>query len=229
MSTKRLSQLSFILLTLIIIFSGGCAQLPDFAHPHVTTQPLDPSLEYVSYRQLRVEDFKAQNPSPGIMDHKHMINAHSSLSLRPASEIHYFISPPHNSFGLYKAYLQELSFKAVLFPTRSWWNPDLPPEKTTYVLQHEQIHFALMEIAARKLNKKLSLSFGQAITGTDKKTVERRLRAAVEKEIAASKNDILTEHTAFDEETSLYHDPKRQQQWYDYSQTTLHTLSQWAR
>lgn len=217
------------MLTLLIICQSSCARLPEFAQPHMSSEPFDPSLEHIGYRQLRVDDFKANAPSPGIKDHKHMINAHTSVSLRPATEIHYIISPPHMSFGLYKAYLQELSFKSLMFPTRSWWNPGLSPEKTPYVLQHEQIHFALMEIAARELNKKLSLSFGQAISGTERSTVERRLRAAVEKEIAACKTDILKEHTAFDEETSLYHDPKRQQQWYDDCQNKLHNLSEWAR
>lgn len=217
------------MLTLITLCSSGCATLPEFAQPHLSSQPFDNSLEVIGYRQLRVDDFKAQSPSPSIKDHKHMINAHTSVALRPATEIHHIISPPHISFGLYRAYLQELSFKALMFPTRSWWNPGIPPERTTYVLQHEQIHFALMEIAARKLNKKLSLSLAEAISGTERKSVERRLRAAVEREIAASKAGILKEHTAFDEETSLYHDPKRQQQWYEDCQAKLHNLSEWAR
>ena len=230
MNNWTLQKLSYLLLlTLLIICQSGCARLPEFAQPHISSESFDPSIEYLDYRQLRVDDFKAKSVSPGIKDHQHMINAHTSVSLRPAIEIHYIISPPHFSFGLYKAYLQELSFKAFMFPTRSWWNPGLSPEKTTYVLQHEQIHFALMEIAARELNKKLSLSLSQAISGTDRRAVERRLRAAVEKEIAACKTVILKEHTAFDEDTSLYHDPKRQQQWYNDSQTKLNKLSEWAR
>jgi hypothetical protein len=32
-------------------------------------------------------------------------------------------------------------------------NPDISREKLEYVLAHEQIHFALMEIAARKLTR----------------------------------------------------------------------------
>lgn len=219
-------------LVFLIIFSlnlSGCAQLPEFAKPHLSSEPFDPSIKFVSYRQLNVDDFKAVTPSDTIKDHKHMINAHTSVSLRPVTEIQYIISPPHNNFGLYKAYLQELAFKAVMVPTRSWWNPQLAPEKTKYVLQHEQIHFALMEIAARNLNKRLRTSVGETVSGNDRKIVERLLIDAVDKKITAAQKEILKEHTAFDEDTSLYYDQRRQQEWYDNSLKKLEHLSKWAR
>jgi len=218
-----------IFLIVINVYPGGCAQLPEFAQPHLSSQPFDPSVKFVSYRQLTVDDFKAVTLSTTIKDHKHMISAHTSVSLRPVTEIQYIISPPQINFGLYKAYLQELAFKAVMVPTRSWWNPQLAPEKTAYVLQHEQIHFALMEIAALDLNKKLSNAVGETVSGTDRKSVERLLMAAVNKKITASQKEILKEHTSFDEETSLYYDPQRQQEWYDNSLKELENLSKWAR
>jgi len=213
----------------ISLYLGGCAQLPEFAQPHLSSQPFDSSIEFVSYRQLTVDDFKAVTPSATIANHKDMINAHTSVSLRPVTEIQYIISPPHSNFGLYKAYLQELAFKAVMVPTRSWWNPHLAPEKTPYVLQHEQIHFALMEIAARTLNKKLRSTVGQSVSGPDRKIVKQLLMAAVDKEITATQKNILKEHTAFDEDTSMYYDPQRQQEWYNNSLKKLEQLSKWAR
>lgn len=221
--------LNLITFFFISLYLGGCAQLPEFAQPHLSSQPFDPSVVFINYRQLTVDDFKAVTPSATIADHKNMINAHTSVSLRPVTEIQYIISPPHNNFGLYKAYLQELAFKSVMVPSRSWWNPQLAPEKTVYVLQHEQIHFALMEIAARKLNKKLNNSVGYAVSGPNRKLVEQLLMAAVDKEITATQKEIIKEHTAFDEDTSMYYDPKRQQEWYDSSIKILEKLSKWAR
>lgn len=218
-----------LFLIAISFYLSGCAQLPEFATPHLSSQPFDPSVQYLSYRQLSVDDFKAVTPSDTIKDHQHMINAHTSVSLRPVTEIQYIISPPQTNFGLYKAYLQELSFKAVMVPSRSWWNPRLASDKTAYVLQHEQIHFALMEIAARDLNRKLSTSGSQAVSGTQREIVEKLLMEAIEKEITATQKEILKEHTAFDEDTSLYHDPERQQEWYESSLRRLKTLSKWAR
>lgn len=218
-----------IILIAVSFYFSSCAQLPEFASPHVSSQPYDPSIQYLGYRQLSIDDFKAVTPSNAIKDYKHMINAHTAVSLRPVTEIQYIISPPHNNFGLYKAYLQELSFKAVMVPSRSWWNPQLASKREAYVLQHEQIHFALMEIAARNLNKKLSSSSSQVISGAKREIVEKRLLEAVDTKITATQKEILKEHTVFDEETSLYYDPKRQQEWYDTSLKRLKTLSKWAR
>jgi hypothetical protein len=214
---------------LLTLCCQGCARLPEFAQPHLSNQPFDRSLDYISYRQLTVQDFKAVAPSPLIADHSHMINAHSSISLRPTTEMHYAISPPQLNFGVYKAYLQDLNFKAVLIPAQSWWNPKIPPNKTAYVLQHEQIHFALMEIAARRLNKKLALSVNQSISGPDQKSVEEQLMKVVEEEISAAQKDILAEHTAFDEVASLRYAPQDQQEWYNKSQKELDNLAKWAR
>ena len=226
---KDSSARFFLLLVLLTLCCQACARLPDFAQPHLSDLPFDPSLDYINYRQLTVQDFKAITPSPVIADHSHMINAHSSISLRPTTDMRYIISPPHLNFGVYKAYLQDLSFKAVMIPSRSWWNPKLSSDKTAYVLQHEQIHFALMEIAARRLNKKLALSVDRSISGPEQKNVEQQLMAVVEEEIAAAQKETLAEHTAFDEVASLRYAPQDQQQWYDNSQKELHNLAKWAR
>jgi hypothetical protein len=47
--------------------------------------------------------------------------------------------------------IERLAFEAVMLPDRSWWNPKIPANMRGYVLQHEQIHFALMELAAQQL------------------------------------------------------------------------------
>lgn len=221
--------LPLIILFVCCLSFTGCAQLPEYAQPHMSSQPFDPNLSYFSYRPLKIDDFQATSPAPSIRDHKHMINAHTSLSLRPVHDVRYLISPPEKSFGLYKVYLQELGFRAVMVPERSWWNPQLKPSKTSYVLQHEQIHFALMEIAARRLNRKLASMPGNVISAPNGETVVRRLQETIDSEIKAIKAEILEEHTGFDEDTSLYHDPGRQQQWYEDSKRELLDLSKWAR
>ncbi len=195
----------------------------------MSNQPFDATLEYIDYRQLNREDFKADAPSPTIRGYQHMINAHTSVSLRPVHDVVYLVSPPHLNFGLYKVYLQELGFKAVMVPERSWWNPDLPQFKTAYVLQHEQIHFALMEIAARKVNKHFATAPTSFISGADQATLMQRLKEIVDAELDKRRKEILQEHTAFDEQTSLYYDPARQQEWYHNCQKQLLQLQKWAK
>ncbi len=96
-----LSFLPLILQVLCCLVFSGCAQLPDYAQPHMSSQSFDPGLSYFSYRSLTVDDFEANTPSPSIRDHTNMINAHTSLSLRPVHDVHYIISPPEINFGLY--------------------------------------------------------------------------------------------------------------------------------
>lgn len=47
----------------------------------------------------------------------------------------------------------ELNVKAVFIPEESWVKPDA---KTDYILAHEQLHFDITEVYARKLRQKLS-------------------------------------------------------------------------
>lgn len=230
MDTKTSQRFRHVLLPIIAcLFFYGCARLPQYAQPHMSSQQFDDSLVYIDYRLLRREDFRAKVPAPAIRDHQHMINAHTSVSLRPVHDIGYIISPPHLNFGLYKVYLQQLGFKAVMIPERSWWNPQLAESKSIYVLQHEQIHFALMEIAARRVNKFFATPHTSFVSGTDRQTVLNRLQKLIDKKVDATKKAILQEHTKFDEQTSLYHDPVRQQEWYEDCQKQLLQLEKWAK
>lgn len=216
-------------IVLLLLLHAGCAHLPDFASPHLSTVPFDAGLDFVEYRQLTLEDFKAQTPPAAIKGYEHRINAHTSVSLRPSTPIHYTISHPNQNFGVYKARLEQLWFKAVMLPAYSWWNPKLHRNRTAYVLQHEQVHFALMEIAARRLNEKLQHTNKQTFSGKERAVVQQQLLTTVQKTIDDSKTEILKEHTRFDEDTSLEYNPRAQQDWYDNCQTELQRLSKWAQ
>lgn len=225
---KRAICTYFYFAFLLLNFTG-CARLPDFASPHLSTTAFNPDLDFVEYRQLTINDFKAQTPPTAIKGYEHRINAHTSVSLRPSTPIHYTISHPNQNFGVFKARLQQLQFKAVMIPAYSWWNPKLPHNKKAYVLQHEQVHFALMEIAARKLNEKLENTSMQTFSGTEREAVQQQLLSSVQKTIDGSKEEILKEHTHFDEDTSLEYNPRAQQDWFDYCQNELQRLSRWAQ
>lgn len=219
----------FFLLLLISQLFSGCAQLPDYAQPHIRAEPFDPKLGYINYRELTMEDFKATVPARSIQGYQHLINAHTSVSLRPVHDSRYIVSPPHLNFGVYRVYLSDLGFKAVMIPERSCWNPSLHRSKKEYVLQHEQIHFALMEIAARQLNRRLAQSPERSLSSPNLQALQQLLENRIKFETDASKRRILEKHTTFDEQTSLYHDPERQQEWYDECQQRLLDLQHWAK
>ena len=71
--------------------------------------------------------------------------------------------------SFYVGTISQLKFKTVFVPECSWWNPNLAKNGENYVLQHDQIHFALTELAARKLTSKVSDGLGvtwQLVTPT---------------------------------------------------------------
>ena len=117
-----------------------------------------------------------------------------------------------------------------MFPQKSWWNQTMPKNRETYVLQHEQIHFALMEIAARQLNQKAEEESATLIIfDADAATTQQRLQKTVQDWIRQSQEALLKRHTAFDEDTSLRYNPKRQRWWYNKVSEQLSELARWRQ
>lgn len=186
---------------------------------------MDPSLPSTTYKQLRVSDFRALNPPPSLHSFGHKISAQTTISIRPVEDAKYTIVSPSTDGGQYVGRFDEIAFKAVMIPSQSWWNPELQADKTTYVLQHEQIHFALMEIAALRLNQKVASKGGQSIVGTTSKEVETKLLVMVDQWMENSKEVVLKEQMQFDEDTSKQHSPQLQEWWYNRVQKDIETLS----
>jgi hypothetical protein len=115
-----------------------------------------------------------------------------------------------------------------MLPQRSWWSRTLAKDKETYVLQHEQIHFALMEVAARQLNRRAAKEQDQlTVCAADSETAQARLSATIDRWIADSQDETLKLHEDFDEATSRLYAPKVQQWWYDRAMMELSALAEW--
>jgi len=95
----------------------------------------------------------------------------------------------------------ELHFKvgAFFYPDKSWYRPELCDES---VLQHEQLHFDISELYARKLKKELEST---------------RFSKNVKKEVQAIYDRILVELSAlqsrYDHETNYSRDTRKQLFW----------------
>jgi hypothetical protein len=97
------------------------------------------------------------------------------------------------------------------------------------VLEHEQIHFALFELGARRLNasaKAVARDIEQQGDSRSKlqSNAENKLRRAVQKEMAK----IVRQNDAFDEDTSLGYKPKRQKAWLERVTAELRDTARWA-
>jgi hypothetical protein len=208
-----------ILLMQFLILLSGCAQLPEYARPRLTE--IDNQQEVlrngITYRLLTVDDFQASELPTKIEPHAENIAAHACCRIRVAKDARFTITRGYLYQQIhYFGTIKYIAFEAVMIPECSWLNPHVSKEKLDYVIEHEQIHFALMEIAARKLTRRARKETKNfiAIQSTYENTKEE-ISVKIRDMIRAANQAVLIEHTAFDEDTSLYFDPESQRRWLD--------------
>jgi hypothetical protein len=124
------------------------------------------------------------------------------------------------------------AFRAVMQPDCSFWNeavgpigslgglagtsiiPGMPtPQPDWYVLQHEQIHFAIMEVAARRLSASLA-----EIPAPD------RTHSNIESAYRLTLSHAAERHRNFDAATSGTFDPQKLAMWVRLLETEMRRL-----
>ena len=214
----RLAQLFFILFSLLL---NGCVHLPDYALPHIEeTNSNHVSLKQgFTYRKLTVNDFRDPSLPEHLSEHVKHFNARSRIQIRPSKNSKFIINSSYSNYYdqiIWFGRIQSIAFEAVMLPDYSWWNPAVSREKTAYVLQHEQIHFALMELAAQNLTQQAQVDIDAIlVVDSSRQGAHGQLMEKITDLIQAGNDEIIKEHTAFDEDTSLYNDPEKQQWWFD--------------
>jgi hypothetical protein len=201
---------------LVILFISACTGLPEYARPQFSPEDNTIStLNSFTYRKLRVDDFRAESLPPKFEQFNHAIQARSCISIQTSRDSQIQIaSGTISKKMIYTGKFSNISFIAVFNPDCSWWNPDITPEKTSYILQHEQIHFALTELTARRLNRHYNTHMEEFFAiGSTLEEVKKQLHAEAERISHEGIEEALEEHTSFDEDTSLFYDPEIQQRW----------------
>lgn len=209
-------QIHFLSLLFVVAFLPCCAQLPDYAAPQIRPASKQ-ATTFFTYRKLQQNDFRAPSLQDGIKGMEEHLNARSSVQIRPKKSTKILVrKSTFNGVNLYFADIESLSFEAVFIPENSWWNPKIPTEKKGYVLQHEQIHFALLEITAQRISKeKKHYRQGLPIIGNTASEAQQLAIVWIQDIINSYNKDILDKHTEFDQDTSLYYSPRIQQRWWN--------------
>ena len=220
--------LSFIWVVLL----SGCSGLPDYAMPRAGFKINDPEIlkDAVTYRRLTRSDFKAAALTEDMAMHADSIGAHTCVIIRPTKDSKYTIHRARfRGVWTYYGTIQRIRFEAVMLPRCSWWNPAIPSRRHAYVLQHEQIHFAISELAARQLTegvRQKAKSF-LSIHPTSLE-VREEINATIQSWIREVNEESLAEHTRFDQDTSMYPNPRAQRWWFDQTVEKLTELQHHA-
>lgn len=106
--------------------------------------------------------------------------------------------------------------KALFIPALSWVDPDKP--KSSYLLQHEQLHFDIVEWQARELRRTISQTRFTASSW------KRELDKLKRKTLAA----IRRLQEQYDEESAHSRNEARQEGWQETVQEALRSLDLYA-
>ena len=222
--------LRYVVLSLSLALVPTCARLPEYARPRMVQadeQQKTPPTGF-AYRPLTPDDFRAASISDQPAEHAERMNAHTVTLIRLTADSSFTITSgvlygQRYFFGRIK----HLAFEAVMLPDRSWWNPKIPASMRGYVLQHEQIHFALTELAARQLTIDTQKWASEVLVmEPTPQEVRIELSRQIKDRIDAAMEANLKRQAEFDEDTSLFFNPKWQQWW---SRTVEEELKQTHR
>lgn len=204
---------------LLVLALVGCSTLPEYAAPKggvVEAGKLD-STDVIGYRQLTRADFRGTHAPPEFARVADRVGAATCGQVRTTSDTTFFIKwrqETPSSEKLHWVEVKKLSFMALMDRRCSWWNDKAAARAPDYVLQHEQIHFALYELGARKLNASVdALKRDMTAEGDSQAEVEARAQRALNDALLKATEDLLERNRDFDEDTSLGYRPDRQRAW----------------
>jgi hypothetical protein len=195
----------------------GCG-LSEYERPQAATVSSDSlsSHDVITYRQLSLADFLADQPPPAIRPHQNRFWAYSCLQLRPRDNAPLTITriDHDDAAPRYIVAPKDLHYQANFDRDCSWWNRSANASQP-YVLQHEQIHFLITELEARRMNRHVAEIIEQvtsvAATPQDAAaSTQQKLKQVME----AAVQEMRAQHLAFDKDASEGMHAEQQARWW---------------
>ena len=184
----------------------------------------DPELlrsgDLIRYRELQRSDFRADEPpAEAGVPHGSSLGAATCVYLTtdPATSIRAVTERPNGiGQGVVRAHVEDLAFIAYMDRRCSWWNPRPMGLPEDYILQHEQIHFALFELAGRRLNARAEeLMSEMRVVSSDQQAAIEELGRRIDAEMQRVINEVMARSNDFDRETSRTFRQDRQNWWWE--------------
>jgi hypothetical protein len=214
---------------------AGCGGLPEYAAPKgavVELTKLDSS-DVIAYRQLTRADFRGKRAPlefAGIADR---VGAATCGQVRTTPETAFFMRWRKDSAdgaAHHWVEVKQLGFVALMDRRCSWWNDKVAARAPGYVLEHEQIHFALYELGARQLNASVeSIKRSMLSEGSSPREVEAHAQRALNDALAEATQQLIDRNRDFDQDTSLGYRPDRQHAWLQKVRSELAETKAFAR
>ncbi len=204
---------------LLLCFAAGCARLPEYARPKVEVVGVATLAitDGIAYRKLTRDDFRAKDRPNSDSPDAERLSAFTCAYVVPHGE--FLMDVRQDSVtGTFIARPRTIAFVATMDRDCSWWNPKQTGAPTAYVLQHEQIHFAIAEAAAHDLS---SRSAELSASGDSFEAAQAALQRATDALIRAAEAQMGERNLRFDADTSGRYEPDLQQRWYDELNTEL--------
>ena len=205
---------------LLLVALAGCSRLPGYARPQGAL--MDPRTiegeDLIDYRTLTRADFMGEKPVGEAAEHVDAMGAQTYAIVRPDPNLKILITGTEEGGGgtRYRGKLESrLHFRAQMDRKRSWWNPNLKEVPEAYVLQHEQIHFAIAALEAQRLNaSSAKLTASMHADGDSAEEVRDRIQAKLDGVIQEALDRLIEQNGKFDEDTSARYAPKKQEEWW---------------
>jgi hypothetical protein len=194
--------------------------LPEYAAPRggvVDRSRLDAS-DVIAYRTLERADFKSQRPPPEFGPEGGRLSAATCAYILTTPDTQVMLQPVPARGGkvVYRARPRQLRFEARMDRNCSWWNPQDRGVPEEYILEHEQIHFALFELEARRLNAEVpQIEKHMHATADSSEEAVRVVEGRLAEQIQSRMQGILARSREFDEDTSMSHAPEQQRRWWE--------------
>lgn len=185
-------------------------ELPEYALPQA--QVMDESeyaaTDLIPYRRLTREDFRGTAPPAQVAAHADAAGAFTCGSIASVGTANARFDPTAKP-GIYVARFTGAAFASRMDRGCSWWNPTRKDIPAAYVLEHEQIHFALTELAARHLTAKLRAVSLETTPEEGPALLQRHFDALLDE----AREELLRVNTDFDRDTSGRYAPDVQRGW----------------
>lgn len=199
----------------LVLAACTSGKLPEYAAPSVTYvdgEDVDMS-DVIAYRQLTRDDFRGDEP-PAEFDER--MAAVTCVYTKPLVDRNGIVIEPVDSVDgeqYYQVTFNNLRYRALMNRNCSWWNPRTTSFEEDYILEHEQIHFALFEAAAREWGEMppLRVRVRAQSPGEMRRQVQQQFEAKMQQRLAA----LREQNYRFDEDTSVGLNPVKQKEWFN--------------